>query len=421
MTIDPGTALEMDMRTAIASLHDVVNVLPAQVVIALPETGTDFFPIALHLGARMTQRGYTVSYRYLETLRRGERLGRGLILFGSEAELRAAGFMPVQEDTAGNNVSLWREGGQVRIGLTNPADRGAVDFLTSDLLPIARTAHIAPDTFVESRDRPGMTRLSDIGADTSVQRVSASRTWDIKYGLASLPGGQAPDGLHLEIRLPEGPGDFTNLVHTQFNGELIDSRHMQTGQLNAFTLNLPPQAQSLHNDIRVSLQRHRDEAGCAITAQRYPIQLLPGSALLHDAETPPLAGLAGLPYKFRYAVDLRVPRDLTPAERLDILQLGAETVASFVPGHAEVSLHYVDPEAPLTTRVERPFIAFNHVPSNAETPLVVDGRRVAMHNAAGIDSAMIGNVAGVALLQAADAWRASRRGWIPDASSRCPA
>jgi len=424
VAISPDTAVEMEARAPIQSLRDVVKLLPAQLTIAMPEnpagSSGDFFPMAMHLGARLTQRGYTVDYTYLDTIGRGRPYGRGLILLGSQEELRAAGLVAVHEVAGRRSTTLWRDNGYVRVGLTNPADREAVNFLTSDILPIARTAYAAPDVFVEAPRQAGLTRLSDVGADMSVQNVAEMRNWDIKYDLASLPGGHSPSQMRLEIRLPEGPGDFTNLVHTQLNGELIDSRHMQTGRLNDFTLDLPQQIQTLHNDIRVSVQRHRAEGGCAITARRYPVQMLPGSALVYNPDTPPLSGLAGLPQVFRHSVDIRVPGAMGREDRLEILKLGAQTVASFVPEQATISLHYVDPERPETTQAARPFVAFNHTPSNAAAPLDVQGHAVTLRNAAGVEAATIDNVERVAVMQVARAAVASPTRQDPDRIIQVP-
>lgn len=407
VSISPDTALEMVARAPIESLRDVVKLLPAQLTIAMPESPAgsqdDFFPMAMHLGARLTQRGYTVEYAYLDAIGRSGQYGRGLILLGSQDTLRAAGLIPVQEFEGRSSTTLWRDAGYVRVGLTDPADREAVNFLTSDILPIARTAYTDPDIFIEAARQLGVTRLSEIGADMSVQNVAEQRSWDIKYDLANLPGGGAPSRMRLEIRLPEGPGDFTNLIHTQLNGELIDSRHMQTGLLNDFTLDLPQQIQNLHNDIRVSVQRHRAEGGCAITARRYPVQMLPGSALLFDADAAPLPGLAGLPQAFQASVDIRVPQQMDRDSRLEILMLGAQTVARFVPEQARITLHYVDPAQPDTMPATQPFIAFNHMPSNAAAPLDVQGHAVTMHNVAGVEAATIGNIERVAVMQVARA------------------
>lgn len=412
VSIDPRTRVEMDLRSPIRSLRDVVSLLPADVTIVLPESGDDFFPMALHLGARMIQRGYTVDYAHMDEVHRHR--GRGVILLGSAQALSQAGFSPVTDVTRGQSTTLWERRGYVQIGLTDATDSSAIDFLTSDMLPIARTAFVAPTEYVEAARAAGMTLLGDIGVDTSVQRVAELRNWDVKYGLAALPDGRAPDRLRLEIRLPEGPGDFTNLVHTELNGVLIDSRHVETGRLNTFTLNLPSQVQALNNDIQVSVQRHREAGGCTITARRYPIQLLPESALLYDDIIRPLDGLAGLPLAFRDRVEFRVPQGQTGEARLSALRLGAEIIASFVPARAQIDLRYVDPANPVTTQVHQAFIAINHTPQNAQGQIAIDGNALAVRGAAGLHAAQIGNLEEVAILQTATARVPSPTRQAPD-------
>ncbi|MFT6542451.1 MAG: hypothetical protein ACJAU5_001538 [Maricaulis maris] len=402
VTLDSRSGIEMELRSAVSSLRDVVNLLPAEVTIAVPSTGdADFVPLALRLGARMTQRGYAVKFMDLEALERYRLASRGLILLGSADQLAASGFDHLSADAGhGGAATLWRQGDFVHLGLTEAGRMDVADFITSDMLPLARTAFVSPTEFVESHDDTLMTRFGDIGVDTSIQRIAESRSWDVGYGLASLPDGRVPDRLRLAVRLPEGPGDFTNLIHTELNGVLIDSRHMETGRLNTFTLNLPHEVQNLRNDLRVSVQRHREAGGCTITARRYPVQLLPESGFLYDEGTAPMAGLAGLPHLFRDRVALRFPSGLDGADRLAALELGSEVVASFVPLSAQIDFGYVDPSAGPASQAIEPFITINHAPSNVVLPIGVEGDRIEMSQTRRVDTADIRSVSNVAILQA---------------------
>ncbi|WP_295691956.1 hypothetical protein [uncultured Maricaulis sp.] len=404
VTLDARSGIEMDLRSAVSSLRDAVSLLPSEVTIAVPATGdADFVPLAMRLGARMTQRGYQVKFMDLEELGRYRLATRGLILLGSEAQLAAGGFERFGNDQHGGAATLWRQGDFVHLGLTEADRMDVADFITSDMLPLARTAFVSPSQFVESHDEALMTRFGDIGVDTSIQRIAEARSWDIGYGLAALPDGRVPDRLRLAIRLPEGPGDFTNLVHTELNGVLIDSRHMETGRLNMFTLNLPHEVQNLRNDLRVSVQRHREAGGCTITARRYPVQLLPESGFLYDEVSEPLAGLAGLPHLFRDRVALRFPSGLEGRERLDALELGSEVVASFVPLTAVIDFDYVDTAAGRANDAIEPFIAINHAPSNVILPIGIEGDRLAMRDTRRVNSADIRSVSNVGILQAVTA------------------
>lgn len=404
VTLDSRSGIEMDLRSAVSSLRDVVSLLPAEVTIAVPATSeADFVPLAMRLGARMTQRGYQVKFMDLESLDRYRLATRGLILLGSDTQLAASGFERFGNDEHGGAATLWRQGDFVHLGLTEAERMDVADFITSDMLPLARTAFVSPSQFVESHDDALMTRFGDIGVDTSIQRIAEARSWDIGYGLASLPDGRVPDRLRLAIRLPEGPGDFTNLVHTELNGVLIDSRHMETGRLNMFTLNLPHEVQNLRNDLRVSVQRHREAGGCTITARRNPVQLLPESGFLYDEVSEPLAGLAGLPHLFRDRVALRFPSGLEGGERLAALELGSEVVASFVPLTAVIDFDYVDPTAGRANDAVEPFIAINHAPSNVMLPIGVEGDRLVMRDTRRVNSAEIRAVANVGILQAVTA------------------
>jgi len=401
VTLDARSGLEMDLRSAVSSLRDVVSLLPAEVTIAVPAGGdTDFVPLALRLGARMTQRGYAVKFMDMEAIDRYRLATRGLVLLGTSEQLAERGFAQLVDDAGhGGAATLWRRGDFAYLGLTDADRMDVADFITSDMLPIARTAFVSPSQFVEFHNDELMTRFGDIGVDTSIQRIAEARSWDVNYGLASLPDGRVPDRLRLAIRLPEGPGDFTNLVHTELNGVLIDSRHMETGRLNTFTVNLPHEVQNLRNDLRVSVQRHREAGGCTITARRYPVQLLPESGFVYDDEVVPLPGLAGLPNLFRDRVALRFPSGLVGSERLAALALGSEVVASFVPLTALIEFDYVNPASGLASLAMEPFIAINHAPSNVELPISVQGDRLEMQGTRRVNSADIRSVSDVAILQ----------------------
>ena len=185
----------------------------------------------------------------------------------------------------------------------------------------------------------------------------------------ALPDGLLPSAVYLDLRLPEGPDGFTNLAHVELNGELIDSRRLQSGESNVFSAALPAQRQALSNRLAVVLQRHRDEGGCEITQRRYPVQLSEES------------GLVVADGAFSGGVIVRIPELIGPAERLVAARITAETIAHFVPQDAAIAFETAATENGESGPVDRPFIAINNAPANAAAPLRIIADRLVVDSA----------------------------------------
>ena len=406
ISLSPETGIEMDISGRVSSLRDVVALLPANLTIALSQSADSdtFFSLASRLGARLTRQGYDVDFGQLSQIAAQRNTGRGLILLGSDEELSAAGFARIDDAEQNQSATLWERDGYVHIGLTNPQENAQADFVTSDLLAIARSAFANPVRYQETEASQHLTRFKELGADASTHQVSDSFTWNVDYALSTLPDGRAPSSALVSIRLPEGPADFTNLVHTELNGLMIDSRHLQTGRVNTFSVDLPTQDHLLQNALQISVQRHREAGGCAITARRYPIQLLAESGLVFGSGATRTAnGLAGLPYQFRDGVDLRIPGNLDTDERLGILALTSEILSAFLPNNIEPTLTFIMPGESSSITGTQPFIALNHRPDNVSVRLAVDGDSISIQNAHQVDIAEIAHISDVAILEAVSA------------------
>jgi hypothetical protein len=342
-------------------------------------------------------------------------------LLGSDEELFAAGFERIDDADQNQSATLWERDGYVHIGLTNPQESAQVDFVTSNLLAIARSAFANPLQYQETETSQHLTRFKDLGADAITRQVSEAISWNVDYGLSSLPDGRVPSSALVTIHLPEGPSDFTNLVHTELNGLMIDSRHLQTGQINSFSIDLPTQEHLLENSLQISVQRHREAGGCAITARRYPIQLNAESGLVFSAgaQRSP-ENLARLPYQFRNGVDLRIPSNLAPDERLGILALTSEILSAFLPNNIEPTLSFVTLEESSSITGTQPFIALNHRPDNVSVSLAVNGNSVFIQDAHQVDTAEIEHIRNVVILEAANAHIPAPTRRNPDAYRTVP-
>lgn len=394
--VDSISAIEYSIEDEISSVRDVVALLPNEVAISVPDDqgGDRFNELGVRLGERLTRLGYRVSFVSAQAARTGSVAGRGLILLDDADALRAAGFESLN---AGRDSLIWRRNGLAFLALTQPEELAEVSFLTGAVLSVARSSAVGSTEYVDQVSRQNRVTFDTLGIDTSVQQVTQTRSWTVDYETAQYPTGRAPSRLYLDIRLPEGPGDFTNLVHTMLNDQIIGSQHLETGQLNAVAVDLPANMQSLNNSLKITIQRHREQGGCAVTARRYPVQLVETSHLAYEAERPVLPGLAGLPAAFAQGVELRLPDTLSGEARLAALSFMAEAAAKFVPVGVDYTLVSVNDANTSTTRM--PFIAVNHIPANASARSVIDDGALRLRDSGPLRTAEITNVTGLTVLE----------------------
>jgi len=377
----PNSGLEIELDGPLTSVRDVLALTPREVTIAASE-GDAWFETAVRLGARLTRQGYRVDMVDLDAAAAMAAPGlRGLFLVGAPESLQRAGFNPVRE-RAPAGAGLWRRAGSTMIAVMDPERIETVRFLTSELAAIARSDAVDPVVFDQRSAERGLASVERFGVDTSIQRIADSREWRFDYALAQTPDGLLPEALAIDLRLPEGPDGFTNIAHVELNGEFIDSRRLQPGVENRYAVALPPARQAVSNEIAVVLQRHRDDGGCEISQQRYPVQLTADSGLVF-ARGAGAAGFTALPPAFSEGVIVRAPEGLAGPERLIAARVAAEAAAQFVPGEAALRFDFVTSENGESAPVDAPFLAVNTRPANASAPLRVYADRLVMDSRAG--------------------------------------
>ncbi|MCC5994960.1 MAG: hypothetical protein JJU18_01150 [Oceanicaulis sp.] len=407
------SGIEVDLDGPLTSVRDVMALTPRRVTIAMDE-GEHWFELAVRLGARLARNGYRIEMVDLATAAAQVRPDtRGLILAASPEALRRAGFTPVRE-RAPAGAGLYRRAGATMVALMDAERFETVNFLTSEMASIARSDVIDAVLFEDMSEDAAMTPLSAFGADTSVQNIANSRTWRMEYSLSDLPGGRLPEAVALDLRLPVGPDGFTNLVHTFLNGEMIDSRRLQDGMENRFAIGLPPHLHSMTNQLTVTLQRHRDTGGCEISQQRFPVQLSAESGLMM-ARGAGAEGFTALPPVFSDGLLVRLPDDMDAPNRLIGARVTAEAIARFVPRRAPLSFEFETVDNGESGHINRPFLAVNNLPANAETPLRVYADRLVMDSRAYAADADVRALSDLALLQM------SRARLNPDAPAGEPA
>lgn len=169
-----------------------------------------------------------------------------------------------------------------------------------------------------------------------------------------------------------------------------------------FAVGLPPHLHALNNQLAVTLQRHRDTGGCEISQQRFPVQLSAESGLML-ARGAGAEGFTALPPAFSDGLLVRLPSDMDGPERLVTARVTAEAIARFAPRRSALSFEFAEVDNGASARIDRPFLAINNMPGNAEAPLRVYADRLVMDSRGGAGDADVRALSDLALLQASRA------------------
>ncbi len=381
----PDSGLEIELGGPVSSVRDVLALTPNEVTIAVGE-GEAWFEMASRLGARLARNGYDVEMVSVEdAAEMAEPDLRGVFLAAPTEALQRAGFVSVSERGGPAGAGLWRRAGMTMVALTDAERFETIRFLTSELSAIARGDVIDPVVFDAGNGNAALSSVAQFDVDTSIQRIADNRDWRFDYALTELPGGLLPEALAVDLRLPDGPDGFTNIAHIELNGEFIDSRRLSASDLNQFAVALPPHLQALNNEVAVVLQRHRDDGGCEISQQRYPVQLTDQSGLVFSRGAG-AEGFTALPQAFAEGVVVRLPDTMMTGERLIAARVTAESLAAFVPADAPIEFDFSSAESGETGPIMTPFLAINTQPTNVSAPLRVYADRLVMDTRAGRDA-----------------------------------
>ena len=400
IAFDASSGLEIELPGPLSSVRDVMAMTPRNIVLAV-DGSQEWFELAARMGADFVREGYQVEMVSLSDAAALAEPGlKGLFLAASPDALDRAGFSVLRERSEAG-ASLWRRAGATMIAVTDPGRFETAHFLTSELAYIASGDAVDPVVFDQRGNQGAFVSLERFGVDTSIQQIVDSREWRFDYGLSEVPGGLLPEALALDLRLPEGPGGYTNIVHVELNGDFIDSRQLRPGTDNRFAVALPPERQGLNNEVSVVIQRHREDGGCEISQQRYPVQLSADSGLMF-ARGAGAGGFTALPPAFADGLEVRLPDDLEGRERLIAARVTAESLAYFVPGGAPMDFVFQSADDGITGPVAGPFLAINTSPVNAGAPLRVYADRLVMDEGAG-SGADVRSLSNLTLIQVARA------------------
>ncbi|MGI5216848.1 hypothetical protein [Nocardia sp. CA-290969] len=360
--LDPETVVEAALAEPVHTLRDAVAAWDRRLTVVLADRSESWRTTAAQLGVELSRSGYQVTFA--ETL--PDAGIQSSILVGpaaSSAEL--AGWDA--PETADNGIALGTVDDTPIVGVVEPDGYLAARFLTAPAAATADSAASTPRTLPAPPLTGDAVGLDALGADMSVGQIAESRRWNIGYSLADLPGGRIPRAIRVDLQLPDSPDDLTWMLDTELNGQLLDSRRLDRNAREV-VIPLPATAQSLGNQLTLTVQRDRDLGGCDVRVTSYPIQLTAASALELGDE--PGVGFTALPRDLAPGFAVYLPDPGTDV--VGLLDATVAVLTEFVPAQYTPEFRWNTQPAP-----GEPFVLIGQSP---EVPVLVriqDGRLMA--------------------------------------------
>ncbi|WP_207843898.1 hypothetical protein [Williamsia soli] len=271
--LDPASVVEAALDERVHTIRDAVVSWDRRVTVVLADTGDPWRTTAAHLGIALTRSGHEVTFS-------GEVPDEDVentILVGPRQAIEDLNWSgsddsddPLQMGTVKKNPV---------VAVLEPDGALISRFLTTPTVETADSGQSDPQILSSPVPDGNEVGLDALGADTTVVQIADSHRWGSGYSLADLPGGRLPQAVRVALSLPAAPDDLTWILNTQLNGQLIDSRRLNS-TASQVTIALPPAAQLLENSLTLTVQRDRDLGGCDVRVTTYPMQLEPSSALL---------------------------------------------------------------------------------------------------------------------------------------------
>ncbi|MEE2056769.1 hypothetical protein [Rhodococcus artemisiae] len=356
--LDPGTVVEAALSEPIRTVRDAVSALGRDLTVVLTDESDEWRSTAADIGIAMMQSGYEITYsdRIPES-------GPGdTLLVGPAASLTdVTGWRST--DTEGQGIVLGTIDETPVLGVVEPLADLAALFLSTPVATTADTTATDPRALatVPAGDPAG---LGALGADITETEITENHSWTARYSLADLPGGRLPEAVRVDLRMPASPADLTWILNVSLNGQLVESRRLDTP--DPVVVPLPPTAQLLDNRLTLTIQRDRDLGGCDVRPTSYPIQLLDTSALVLGDD--PGAGFTAIPRSFAAGYAVYAPGTETTTS-VDLLNAMVPTLSEFSPAQQYPEYHWNASPAP-----GEPFVMIGQSPEVNTLAHVQDGR-----------------------------------------------
>ena len=243
--------------------------------------------------------------------------------------------------------------------------------------------------------------LAKLGLEPGVKYLTRETSWQMVIQPFTLPVGTRPDFLSLNVIAPvRWEKDPTYEMYVFLNDVLVKSARLEnTGLVQSFTVNLPPEYQKQYNDIRVVVQHDIDQGDCRGVMPHDYVQITPDSALvvkkIEDAAPTKFSDLGNY---FSQGFDTYLERSyLSSPERA--LHLLARLSADFplLIDHSRLTFA----EADDVLQPSNPFLAVGHftLGDHIEAPVRFDRGRVQILSPNGDTYFDVSNLSGITVAE----------------------
>ena len=365
VSLDPdATRVEGRLDEELATVRDVAAGLVHQVTLelAFPAGSQPWFETAAAIATALTQAGFDVSFH--DAADELSEPSGSRVLIGPADALAGLGWSGSGD---AGSIRVGDIDDVAVLGVVEPDAEVAGTFFTTSPLTTADSAATEPRTATPERPAGRTVTLQSLGVDTSVQKLTDSRSWFATYSLADLPGGPVPTEVALDFQLPLATDDARWLVQVRLNGQLVDSVRL-AGDLTAQSVRarIPEGLETLRNQLTVTLLRDRDLGGCNVRQTSYDVQLLPTSSLVLDG--------TGLGFT-------AVPALLAGGFEVQLASSSADDPAGTLPGLVPTLAEFAGWQQQPTfawdgTPGAAPFLYYGEPPEGLDVPVQVEDGRV---------------------------------------------
>ncbi len=242
-------------------------------------------------------------------------------------------------------------------------------------------------------------KLSDFGMDTSTRSIWANTEWTLLLDPFKMPAGTRPTMLFLDLIVPPPSNKAAFSLYTYLNDTMIHAQHLGgSGDVQHVQISLPARYQQLYNHLRIQVMNTEvisNNAEQGLTT--FPVQLLPESTLILEQNTAKPERFVDLPAYLADQFDFYLPSAYLdrPDESLPFI---AAFTANFPVPFADRKAVFVGPGSILTPT--RPFVAVGDVTfSELDAPVGFDQGVIDIRDRKGASLLTVDELSGIAIAQ----------------------
>ena len=406
--IEPDSTLTMRYRGAIASLRDAWTLLPEKVTLTVPDRA-------------FTENEYNATWEIMDRLyRQGKEITLshfpeiGHIVIGNRDTLYQHMLKERADQQPGSTsksatIALVSNPLRSVISISRPENISA-SALMSDTWQKLIAGHQYKTFNAKFNEKLNSSaqaakassaleiRLSDLGLDTSTRYVRTNTEWKLLLDPFRMPAGTRPARVFADLIAPPPPGKPAFALYAYLNGILVHAQQLDaSSDVQHIEIPLPARYQQLYNDLRIQIMHSQASGDCRHDLPAFPVQLLPGSALIIERTTRTPERFVDLPSHLADRFEFYLPAAYLKQPDLSLPFIAAFTARYPVPfvNRKAVFVAKGDKVAPM-----QPFIALGDVSfEDLNAPVRFDRGSVEVLDSSGASLLNVDALSGIAVAQ----------------------